>query len=303
MNARHFSRVFSALALCVALLLTVGPALAAVEPIPLDILKHGNPPLKNGWISEKEYEDESIHIVMDSARRKPKTSHGQTTCRWVRIKIADPSQLRTALSNDSYDDPALARSVSMAKAVNAVVAMNGDFCKYNYNRGYVVRQGVFYRDALDGSRDVLIIDDKGDFSFVKKATSEEMQQKNAELEEAGRTVVNAFCFGPVLVVDGEVQDTTFPEMESHLATQRIALCQLGELEYAIMEIDGGNGYGMSLNELATYITIIFPECKVAYNMDGGGSTHLIVNGKLVHKTANSRTISDIVYFASAVSEE
>ncbi|MBR1586215.1 MAG: phosphodiester glycosidase family protein, partial [Clostridia bacterium] len=105
----------------------------------------------------------------------------------------------------------------------------------------------------------------------------------------------------VLMVDGQVQDmTNVPKStESKLATQRIAICQLGELEYAVMEIDGGDGSGMNLTELATYITIIFPECKVAYNLDGGGSTNLMLNGKRVHKTRNSRSISGLIYFASA----
>lgn len=292
-----------ALLLLAASLTAFLPAMADVEPIPLDIGFHGRPPKKEGWISDSEYRDESIHVVMESAPRKPKSSNSQIVCRWMHITIADPSQLRTAMSNDSYDDPTLARSVSMAKSVDAVVAFNGDFFKYNYNKGYVLRQGVFYRDALDGTRDVLIIDDKGDFSYVRKATSELMQDKNAELEAAGRRAINAFCFGPLLVANGEIQDTTAKEMESNIPTQRIALCQLGELEYAVMEIDGGNGAGMNLKELATYIMIVFPECKTAYNLDGGGSTHLILNGKLVHKTANSRAISDIIYFASAAAED
>ena len=44
---------------------------------------------------------------------------------------------------------------------------------------------------------------------------------------------------------------------------------------------------------------MFPDCKVAYNLDGGGSTHLIINGKKIHQTPNARPISDIIYFASA----
>ena len=35
---------------------------------------------------------------------------------------------------------------------------------------------------------------------------------------------------------------------------------------------------------------------------GGGSAHLLLNGKMVNKTANSRGISDIIYFASAAGE-
>ena len=109
--------------------------------------------------------------------------------------------------------------------------------------------------------------------------------------------------------DGKVfrEDGKYPgEMHySSLATQRIALLQLGPLEYAVVEIDsdGGNGTGMNLEELARFILEIYPDCKLAYNLDGGGSTHLIVNGKQVHKTISGRAVSDIIYFASAQKPE
>ena len=90
--------------------------------------------------------------------------------------------------------------------------------------------------------------------------------------------------------------------EPNLCAQRIAICQLGELEYGIFEVDGGNGSGMKLFQVGEFITReeVFPECKVAFNLDGGGSTNLMLNGKRVHKTLNSRSISGLIYFVSAV---
>ncbi len=310
----------NALRWCLAVLLLVGlamllssPAVAEVEPIDMDIKTHGRVPKVNGWISEEEYRDESIHVTLSSMRRKPKSSESEITCHWAVIEIADPSQLRTTMSNESYDDITLERPWIMAQRVNAVAACNSDFVKYSYNVGYVVRQGEFYRDALDGERDVLIIDNLGDFDFVRKATGPDMAAKREEIEADGRQIVNAFSFGPVLVVNGEVQETGLTkfeekQVECKLPTQRIAIAQLDTLKYAIIEIDGGvvNGSGMNgmnLKELATYITILFPDCKLAYNLDGGGSTSLMLNGKPVHRTPGSRKISDIIYFASAVSED
>lgn len=289
--------------LCIALTV-VSPSLAEVEVLDLDMKVHGYPARADGWISENEYQDESIHFVMDSARRKPKSSASQITCRWVEIWINNASQLRTTMSNENYEDPSLVRATPMAKAVNAVVAMNGDFMKYNYNEGYVIRQGIFYRDALAGDMDVLIIDEEANFHGIPSATSESMAEAIAALEAEGHRAINTFCFGPVLIRDGAIpEDMPHLQHEGKLATQRIVLMQLGELHYAIMEIDGGNGTGMNLTELAKYILDIFPDCKLAYNMDGGGSTHLIINGKMVHKTPNSRPISDIIYFASTQTPE
>ena len=302
----------NALRWCIAILMLLGiclffssPGLADIEPIPMDLKVHGRPLQPDGWKSDVEYEDESIHAVMESASRKPKSSKEKVTCRWVRIKIADPSQLRTTMSYESYENTKQARPAAMAENLNSVVACNDDFMKYKYNIGYIVRQGVFYRDALDGSRDVLIIDDEGNFSYVLNATSEMMAAKLEEMTAAGRMMVNTFSFGPVLIADGEIQplDNVFRSVEATLATQRIAICQLGELEYGVVEIDGGDGNGMNLKELAAYIQIVFPECKVAYNLDGGGSTNLMLNGRRVHKTRNSRSISGLIYFASAVKEE
>ena len=42
--------------------------------------------------------------------------------------------------------------------------------------------------------------------------------------------------------------------------------------------------------------------KVAYNLDGGASAHLIMHNHLVNKNNASRGISDLIYFASAAGE-
>ena len=44
---------------------------------------------------------------------------------------------------------------------------------------------------------------------------------------------------------------------------------------------------------------MFPECRMAYNLDGGGSSTVLVNGERIHKTPGHREICDILYFASA----
>lgn len=309
MRAKSAARLLAAFLLILTTLGEAASALAEVKPLDLDIMTHGYPTRKEGWLSRGEYQDESIHIVSHQKNRKPKSSRDSTVCRWIHIDIADASQLRTAISKDSYDDPASVNANIMARYVNAVVALNGDFFKYNYDKGYVLRQGVLYRDALDGTWDSLIIDDQGDFHDVMEATSESMAAAIADLEAQGRSAVNVLTFGPVLVKDGEIVRPTGDygsEMHySTLSTQRIALLQLGHLEYAVVEIDSdtGSGTGMNLDELSRFILEIYPDCRMAYNLDGGGSTHLVVNGKQVHETVSSRAVSDIIYFASAQAPE
>ena len=57
--------------------------------------------------------------------------------------------------------------------------------------------------------------------------------------------------------------------------------------------------GLTLQEFAEFVAEQCPDAIVAYNLDGGGSTNLVVNGKRVCKTPGNREITDILYFASA----
>lgn len=321
------------------------PALAEVEPLPLDQLVPGNPPLAEGWTTTDaktagegqmllkyasktrewaesdtaapvsaydwvSYEDESITVEVSFVTARPAYKAVNLPCAIVRIKIADPSQIRTVMSYDDYDKRQYVKAETMAKHVNAVVAVNGDYFKYHQDVGYVVRQGEFYRDKLNGKRDLLLIDQNGDFHAVYGATSEDAAAFIAGLTEQGLTVINSFTLGPVLVENGEakiMQDTATAkssEFQWRYPQQRVAICQLGELEYAIVEAYGktDSSAGMTLQEFADFIAYQFPDCVMAYNLDGGGSTNVVVNGVKIHKTPGNRDISDILYFASAYTE-
>ncbi len=291
----------------------IGSAMAEIKPIPLDMLEHGTPPKAECWVVPgKEYEDESIHVVLDERRNyKSKSSDGNITIRWAVIEIKDPSQLRTALSYDSFENKDLATAPEMVAYLNPVVSFNDDYVKMNNYKGYVMRQGVLYSDNLDEwsdelKQDVLIIDDQGDFSVVQKATSADVQARIAELEGEGRQAINTFTFGPTLVLNGEAQEIKGKDSTHTVitATARTAFCQLDTLKYAVFAADcPQTGYGINCQELANFIVKTFPECKVAYNLDGGGSSRLFMGQKKVNKAMGRREIYGMIYFASAVSED
>ena len=288
-------------------------AMAEVQPIPLDMLEHGTAPKDECWVVPgKEYEDESIHVVLEERRNyKSKSSDGNITIRWAVIEVKDHSQLRTALSYDSFENKDLATAPEMVAYLNPVVSFNDDYVKMNNYKGYVMRQGVLYSDNLDEwsdelKQDVLIIDDQGDFSVVQKATSADVQTRIAELEGEGRQAVNTFTFGPTLVLNGEAQEIKGKDSTHTVitATARTAFCQLDTLKYAVFAADcPQTGYGINCQELANFIVKTFPECKVAYNLDGGGSSRLFMGQKKVNKAMGRREIYGMIYFASAVSED
>ena len=310
---RTGKKILLLLTIAVLTICVLGSAAADVKPIPLDMLEHGTPPKKSGWITPaKEYQDESIHVVLNERRHyKSKTSDGNITIRWVVIEIKDPSQLRTVLSNDSYENKKGATSQEMVEHVNPVVAINDDYVKINNFKGYVVRQGVFYSDTLDEwkeemKQDVLIIDSEGDFTVVSKASSAEVKECIAGLEADGKSAVNVFTFGPALVLNGQVQEIKRNDSthEVILATARTVICQLDTLTYAVFAADSiKNGYGINCTEFANFIVKTFPDCKVAYNLDGGASSRLYMGQKRVNTAKGRREIYGMVYFASAASED
>jgi len=294
------------LALC-----TLCSASAEIKPIPIDMLEHGTPPKAEGWIEPgREYQDESIHVVVGERRNyDSKSSDGGTTIRWVVVEIKDPSQLRTALSFDSFDIKKGAQPEEIVPYLNAVVAFNDDYVKMNNFKGYVMRQGELFLDNLDEwkegmKQDVLVVDDQGDLTAVQKASSADMEAFMTELEANGRKAVNVFTFGPVLVLDGVSQkiDRNSSTHSLNLATARTAFCQLDTLKYAVFTVDSTKtGYGMNCQELADYIVKTFPECKIAYNLDGGGTSELWLGQTKINKAIGMREIPGMIYFASAAS--
>ena len=337
--------ILAALMLLVLTTVLSSPALADVEPLPLDQLVPGYPAQADGWTvtdakeagagqmllkyasktgewaeSDSEapasaydwvkYEDESILVETSFYTARPAYKAVNLPCAVVHIKVADPSQIRTAMSYDSYEKGQYVKAEVMAQHVNAIAAVNGDYFKYHADVGYVVRQGEFYRDKLNGKRDLLLIDQKGDFHAVYGATSEDAAAFIADMESQGLTVINSFTLGPVLVENGEplvMQESVTAknsEFQWRYPQQRVAICQLGELEYAIVEAYGktDSSAGMTLQEFADFIDYLYPDCVLAYNLDGGGSTNVVINGERIHKTPGNRNISDILYFASAYTE-
>lgn len=241
------------------------------------------------FISDMEYEDPTIHVVITTGR--------EDECDyWIAdITIGDASQLRTAAA-DGFDSNMVMKGERLARRMNAVLAIDGDYFFYS-GRGYIMRQGELYLNNLRGGRDVLMIDEDGDFHVVIKA---EAGSVNARVD--GKKVINAFFFGPALVVDGKVTSNfNWPDMASGYRSQRVALCQVGPLHYKaiVCAAPFRGSAGMTMEQFAKFVAK--QDVQVAYNFDGGDSSMLIFGGKKLNDVDNPKTrdIADIVYFASA----
>lgn len=271
------------LALCV-------PAVLAEEvpTLPVDFTP-GKPVNQANYISETEYRDPTLHVVIESGRK-------DNCDYWLaRIKIGHASQLRTAAAA-TFEVEYAVKGQYIAKRQNAVLAIDGDYFSY-YPYGIVMRQGVLYRDKLRKERDVLAVDEDGDFHIFLVPDKGEVPAVYK-----GKKLIDAFHFGPALVVDGEIGslDASYwlaPESKR----QRMCIAQTGPLEYMALCCAGPQrgSEGMDLLQFAQLAKEL--GAVTAYNLDGGDSTMLIFNNEKVNdkENQNTRDISDIIYFASA----
>ena len=282
------------------LLAWMGLSWAAADTVRLPVdLTGGMKPDPAGFVSETEYTDESIHVVVEV------THVGVCQCYVARVSIADPSQLRT-MPAKSFDRDRVAPVLTMIRRANAVLTISGDYFSYQKHKGsYLVRQGVLYMSRPAATRDVLIIDDRGDF-YIEKAPGKGKPVPVANIERHPG-IVNTFNFGPGLVVDGEKWDNPYNPgyCSASKKTRRVAICQVerGKLEYLCVCCDGVETYGggLTLEEFADFVYGL--GVQNAYNLDGGNSAAFFLGEhQFNHVSGGTRDLSDIIYFASAVAE-
>ncbi|NLI20939.1 MAG: phosphodiester glycosidase family protein [Clostridiales bacterium] len=263
--------------------------LVAPAPLPIDD-SAGYPPSPDGYLANGAgYKDASLSVEVAMTRAY------DTDIMLVTIRVADPSQIRTAMAS-RYGSNSTAFGATIAKRKNAVLAINGDFFAI-HSGGFLVRQGKVYRNLPDGKTDVLIIDDQGDFHIYPKATQEALAMFTG-------VPVNTFCFGPALIIDG-VRCTELEKNEAapEKLAQRICIAQTGPLTYLCVASEGPENKGskgLTLEQFADFMNE--QGCICAYNLDGGSSSTVILNNQKINalSTGKIRQLSDILYFASAV---
>ena len=211
------------------------------------------------------------------------------------ITVSSSDYLKTALAQNTYGTNVTAKTSVTAAENNAILAVNGDYYGAN-STGYVIRNGVVYRDTVreDSSNGDLAIYKDGSFKIIY-----EDEISAEQLVKDG--VVNLLAFGPSLVEDGEITVDTSSEVgQSMSSNPRTAIGIIDENHYIIVVSDGrtSESEGLSLYQLAEVMKSY--GVKTAYNLDGGGSSTLYFNGQVINKpttngTISERAVSDIVY--------
>lgn len=256
---------------------------------------------KSKYVSDTEYLDESIHAVISYGRAN------DTDYMIVRVSVANGTQIRTAMA--SRDGKSVEAGSYIAKKSNAIIGITGDSFSTNKpgTGKHIIRQGRRLKHNAKGELDVLIIDDKGNLDILLKATEDDIEKYEGE-------IINAFSFGPALIYKGELMEIERDDASAtEIAAQRVALCQLNEVEEGynlsyLCVISAGpenpGSKGMNLHQFAQVVYDVGQDIggvTMAYNLDGGSSATVAFKGKKINTFGSEkvRSISDIIYFASA----
>ena len=241
-------------------------------------------------VTDTSYSDDNISITLTEK------TVSNTQVYIADVTVSSSEYLKTAFTQNTYGNNVTAKTSETAANNNAILAVNGDYYGAN-TTGYVIRNGVVYRDTVreDSSNGDLAIYKDGSFKIIY-----EDQVSADQLVKDG--VVNLLAFGPSLVENGEIAVDTNSEVgQSMSSNPRTAIGIIDENHYIIIVSDGrtSESEGLSLYQMAEIMKSY--GVKTAYNLDGGGSSTLYFNGQIINKpttngnTISERSVSDIVY--------
>mgnify|MGYP001011052309 FL=1 len=240
--------------------------------------------------SDTTYKTDDTSITLSTYREY------DTNIYVAEVELSKNAQIETAFAQNSYGKNVTATTSSMAESSAAILAVNGDYYGARDN-GYVIRDGVIYRSSAKADQEDLVIYKDGSMKIINESevSAQELVDDKA---------VTVLSFGPALVENGKVSVSQNDEVGKAMASNpRTAIAITEDNHYLFIVSDGrtDESEGLSLYELATFAASL--GAKTVYNLDGGGSSTMYFNGKVVNNpTTNGwdiseRGVSDIVYIS------
>ena len=237
--------------------------------------------------TDNSYRDENICVGL--SERVVHDTHVYI----AEVEISSAEYLKTAFARDTYGKNVTQKTSEIAESHGAILAVNGDYYGAQES-GIVLRNGVLYRKKTK-KQDILCVWADGTLEVLDGYTA-----KADELAKKGAWQV--FCFGPGLIENGEMTVTAKTEVHNSMRSNpRTAIGMVAPGHYLFVVSDGrtDESEGLSLYELAQLLRSC--GAVTAYNLDGGGSSAMVFNGRVVNKPTSygtrvrERGVSDIVY--------
>ena len=230
------------------------------------------------------------------------------SCTFTEVKIADPSQFRRKLAEDSFDAEHEYLASMLASETNAVVAMNADYYKHRkygmlaYNRELYRFNTDFYAKTYFQYNciDTLFVTASGDFLYKRLGEENTPESIRSFMEE--NDILFSVAFGPVLVENGQpVPCGWYPVGEVDQGYSRAGIGQMAPLHYLYMSLNHGSHEARwTVTQFAEH----FAEKPVltAYCLDGGQTGEVVFRGQPYNYIdfGAERYVSDILYFVTAL---
>ena len=234
------------------------------------------------------YSDDNIAVAISKLRAY------DTDIYIADVRVSSAEYLKTALAQNAFGRNLKEETSDMAEANNAILAINGDYYGFR-DDGYVLRNGVLYREQASSGTDALVV-----YADGTMAAADQDTVAASELADTGAWQV--LSFGPVLIQDGKVAVGEQDEVDqAKTSNPRTAIGMVEPLHYIVVVSDGrtDESAGLSLYELAQVMKDA--GATFAYNLDGGGSSTMWFQGETINNPSSGhrsgeREVSDIVYF-------
>ena len=213
------------------------------------------------------------------------------------VEVTEGTSILSAFANNTYGRNITDTTSNMAEENNAVLAINGDYYGARQS-GYVIRNGVVYRNQGSNGEDMVISKD-GTLSFISESDTD----TDSLIQNQAWQVLS---FGPALVENGQIAVTENDEVGRAMASNpRTAIGTVAKNHYLFVVSDGrtSESAGLSLYELANFMKSL--GATNVYNLDGGGSSTMVFRGEVVNNpTTNGnriseRAVSDILYIGKS----
>ena len=213
------------------------------------------------------------------------------------VQLRNGASLSSAFAKNAFGRNIIENTSVIAANNNALFAINGDYYGFR-NDGVIIRNGTLYRNEPARTGLALYAD-----GTIK--SYDETKKTAASLLADG--VTQTYSFGPALISEGKVAadleqvkiDTNFGNRSIQGANPRTGIGLISANHYLFVVVDGrkeGYSAGMTLSQFAQ----LFKELGAAeaYNLDGGGSSTMVFQGRVVNNPLGKETergVSDILY--------
>ena len=195
------------------------------------------------------------------------------------VKVADASQFRRKLADDSFDSGNQYFATELARQTKAVVAMNADYYRFR-DMGVVAWNRELYRFntghytgpySLYNCVDTLFVNSAGDFLYKRLV-----------------------AFGPVIIEDWTPLEVTwYPVGEVNQGYSRAGIGQMGPCHYLYMSLNHGDQEARwTVTEFAKHFAQ--KPVMTAYCLDGGQTEEVVFRDQAYNYMdfGNERVVSN-----------